>query len=124
MLPMNVKQQIAEDKLSNILYPKRTSNNFKITIRFKKHLSKKYGTALALAKQNKYFMEEGEGNLYTVYTSFLPEDVDELHRLFDLVKDMESTTIYLNNKVIPYIQDLWLFLMWFYKVKWIFFGKF
>jgi len=47
----------------------------------------------------------------------LPEDVEELHALFELVKDMESTTIYLNNKMIPYIQDLWLFLMWFYNVK-------
>jgi hypothetical protein len=24
----------------------------------------------------------------------------------------------LNNKLIPYIQDLWLFLIWFYRIKW------
>jgi hypothetical protein len=114
---MKAKELLIEDKLSNILYPKKTGNHFKVTIRFKKHLSKKYEEALALAKKNKYFMAEGEGNLYTVYASFLPEDVEDLHTLFELVKDMESTTIYLNNKMIPYIQDLWLFLMWFYKVK-------
>ena len=62
-------------------------------------------------------MEEGENNNYKIYVSFYPEDVEELYEIFELVKDNESTKIYLNNKSIPYLQDLWLFLMWFYKIK-------
>jgi hypothetical protein len=114
---MNARSKIQEEKLNNILNPKRANKEFKITLRFQKHLTKKYRQAVELAKQNKYFMEEGEGNFYKIYVSFHPEDVEELYQIFELVKEQESTKIYLNNKPIPYIQDLWLFLMWFYRVK-------
>lgn len=114
---MDAKSRIQEEKLQNILFPKKSNKEFKITIRFQKHLSKKYEEALALARKNKFFMEEGEGNHYKVYVSYYPDDVDDLYRVFELVKEFEATKIYLNNKMIPYTQDLWLFLMWFYRVQ-------
>ena len=114
---MNARQLIAEEKLQNILNPRKSNREFKITIRFQKRLAKNFAKALELAKLNKYFMEEGEGDFYKAYASFYPADVDDLFDLFDLVKDRETTKIYLNNKSIPYIQDLWLFLFWFYRVR-------
>jgi hypothetical protein len=114
---MNARQQIQEEKLQNILNPRQSNKEFKITIRFQKHYSKNFEKALELAKKNKYFLEEGDGDFYKVYASFYPADVEELFKLFELVKDHETTKIYLNNKSIPYIQDLWLFLMWFYRIK-------
>jgi len=114
---MNARQQIQEEKLQNILNPRQANKEFKITIRFQKHYSKNFEKALALAKKNKYFLEEGDGDFYKAYASFYPADVEELFSLFELVKDHENTKIYLNNKSIPYLQDLWLFLIWFYRVK-------
>lgn len=114
---MDAKKRIEEEKLFNILNPKKANSAFKITIRFQKHLSKKYEKAVELAKLNKYFMEEGTGDFYKIYVSFFPEDVEELYKIFELVKNQESTKIYLNNKPIPFIQDLWLFLIWFYRIK-------
>ncbi|MEN8152397.1 MAG: hypothetical protein ABFR75_00115 [Acidobacteriota bacterium] len=114
---MDARTKIEEEKLSNILNPKKSNKEFKITIRFQKHLSKKYEKAVELAKKNPTFMDEGEGEFYKVYVSYFPEEVDALYELFELVKEQETTKIYLNNKLIPYIQDLWLFLMWFYRVK-------
>lgn len=114
---MDAKKKIQEEKLFNILNPKKSNKDFKITVRFQKHLTRKYEEAVVLAKKNKYFLEAGTGNFYKIYVSFFPEDVEELYRIFELVKDQETTKIYLNNKLIPYIQDLWLFLMWFYKIK-------
>ncbi len=114
---MEAEKIIRKEKLDNILNPKDSNKKFKLTIRFQKHLSKNYEMALELAKKNKYFMEQGEGDFYKVYASYYPEDVEELHQLFDLVKNFETTKIYLNNKVIPYVQDLWIFLMWFYRIK-------
>lgn len=113
----DAKQKIEEEKLTNILNPKKANREFKITIRFQKHLTKKYEKAVQLAKNNPYFLEQGEGDFYKIYVSFYPRDVAALHEIFELVKDQETTKIYLNNKLIPYIQDLWLFLMWFYKIK-------
>jgi len=114
---MDAKTQIQDEKLFNILNPKRANKEFKITLRFQKHLTKRYEDALELARQNKYFMEEGDGDFYKIYVSFYPADVEDLYRIFELVKDQETTKIYLNNKLIPYIQDLWLFLMWFHRIK-------
>ena len=114
---MNARKKIQEEKLFNILNPKQANKDFKLTLRFQKHLTKKYEKAAALAKTNKYFLEEGEGDFHKIYVSFYPEDVENLFEIFELVKDQENTKIYLNNKLIPYIQDLWLFLAWFYKVK-------
>jgi len=114
---MDAKERIESEKLSNILNPKKSNKEFKVTIRFQKHLSRKYEKALELAKKNLYFMEEGDGDFKKVYVSFFPKDVDDLYELFELVKEQETTRIYLNNKPIPYIQDLWLFLMWYYRVK-------
>ncbi|NIM82212.1 MAG: hypothetical protein GTO20_25780 [Candidatus Aminicenantes bacterium] len=114
---MDARKKIQEEKLFNILNPKRANKEFKITLRFRKHLSKKYQEAVELAKKNKYFLEEGEGDSYKIYVSFYPEEVEELYQIFELVKEQETTKIYLNNKLIPYLQDLWLFLMWFYRIK-------
>ncbi len=114
---MDARNKIEEEKLSNILNPKKSNKDFKITIRFQKHLSKKYEKAVELAKKNPNFMDEGKGDFYKIYVSYFPEDVAALYEIFELVKEQETTKIYLNNKLIPYIQDLWLFLMWFYKVK-------
>lgn len=114
---MDARKKIQEEKLYNILNPKRANKEFKITIRFQKQLTNKYEKAVELARQNKYFLEEGTGTFHKIYVSFYPEDVEELFRIFELVKEQETTKIYLNNKLIPYIQDLWLFLLWFYRVK-------
>jgi hypothetical protein len=114
---MDARQLIQEEKLQNILNPRKSNREFKITIRFRKHVSKNFEKALEMAKSNKYFMEEGQGDFYKAYASFYPADVEGLFNLFELVKDQETTKIFLNNKAIPYIQDLWLFLLWFYRVK-------
>ena len=49
------------------------------------------------------------GDFYRAYASFYPADVEELFNLFELVKEHETTKIYLNNKAIPYIQDFGFF---------------
>lgn len=113
---MNASEIIRREKLDNILNPKKTNRSFKITIRFQKQLTRNFERALELARRNPYFMEEGEGDFYKVYAGFTPDRVDELYQLFELVKGAETTVIFLNNKRIPYIQDLWMFLMWFYRV--------
>lgn len=114
---MNARKLIEEEKLQNILNPRKSNREFKVTIRFQKNLTKNFEKALELARENPHFMEEGEGDHYKAYASFFPADVEGLHELFERVKDRDTTKIYLNNKAIPYVQDLWLFLLWFYRVK-------
>jgi len=114
---MDAQNKIQEAKLRNILNPGESAREFKITIRFREHSSDDCRVAVELARKNKYFLEEHEPNHTSYYASFYPEDVNDLYLLFQRVKELESTRIYLNDKRIPYIQELWLFLMWFYRVQ-------
>lgn len=114
---MDARQQIEEEKLQNILNPRKANREFKVTIRFQKRLSRNFAKALELARRNPHFMEEGEGDRYRAYASFYPEDVEAMHELFELVKDQDTTRLFLNNKPVPYVHDLWLFLLWFYRVR-------
>lgn len=114
---MNLRTQMQEAKLRNILDPDRSAKEFKITIRFRNHSSSDIQEALALARKNEFYFEEGVGKFRKIYASFYPENVADLFKIFELVKNQETTKLYLNNKQIPYIQDLWLFLMWFHQVK-------
>jgi hypothetical protein len=114
---MDARQQIEEEKLQNILNPRKANREFKVTIRFQKRLSRSFEKALALARRNPHFMEEGEGDRYRAYASFHPADVEAMHELFELVKDQDTTRLFLNNKAVPYVHDLWLFLLWFYRVR-------
>jgi len=113
----NAREIIAAEKLRNILNPRESNELFKITVRFQKHLGPSFAKALELARKNPHFLEEGQGDYYRVYASFFPEDAQALHELFQYVKDQDTTRLFLNNKPVPYIQDLWLFLMWFYRVR-------
>lgn len=114
---MNAKETIQEEKLMNILNPPQGNREFKVTIRFLKYSFNKVDQAFELAKKNPYFLEEREGDSLRVYVSFYPQDAEALREMFNLVHDRETTRLYLNNKAIPYIQELWLLLMWFYMIK-------
>lgn len=114
---MNSAARIDQEKLDNILNPRSANRSFKITVRFEKHLSRKFEEALTLARQSDSFLEEETAGTVRYYVSFRPADVDRLYEIFELVKEQESTVLFLNNKRIPFIQDLWLFLMWFYRVR-------
>ena len=46
-MEMDAKKRIEEEKLFNILNPKKANSAFKITIRFQKHLSVFVGKRLA-----------------------------------------------------------------------------
>lgn len=108
---------IQEEKLNLLLNKERAQHEFKITIRFEGYPEETCSEAIRIAISNRYYMEEGTGKNRRIYASFYPEDVEDLSRLFDLVRNREKTRLYLNNKAVPYVQELWLFLMWFYRTK-------
>jgi hypothetical protein len=114
---MDVPAKINQEKLQSILKPHQEGLQFKITLRFQKFYSKKFEKAYELARENREFYEEGEGEFQRIYASFSRENFTDLHTLYDLVKHRENTRIFINNRTIPYAQDLWLFLAWFYNVK-------
>ncbi len=114
---MDARRQIEAEKLANILNPRDANQQFKITVRFEKNPTRSFPRALEIARRNRFYLTEGSGDATRHHASFLPEDVEDLYELFELVKEFETTRITLNHKPIPYIHDLWLFLMWFHRVR-------
>jgi len=109
--------QALDEKLDSILHPSTQAKEFKITLRFGHKLSPHYERAVELAKKNPTYREEGAGEWVRHSATFCPEDVEELFELFNLVHEWESTEVLINHKRIPYGHQLWLPLMWFYRVK-------
>jgi hypothetical protein len=107
----------AQDQLDDILHPSTTAKSFRITVVFGPRVNPNYDKALALAKRNPTYKEEGAGDWLRHSAVYTPDIVEELFELFNLVHDWETTEILVNHKRLPYGQQLWVPLMWFYRVK-------
>jgi hypothetical protein len=106
-----------EAKLESILQPRDHAPQFKVTIEFGYKTSPNYEKAVDLARRNPTYYEEGEGEWIRHSATYTPEDVEDLFELFNLVHEWEKTEVLVNHKKIPYGHQLWLPLMWFYRVK-------
>ena len=106
-----------EEKLADILYPSTKAREFKITLVFGHKMTSDYEKAVDLAKRNPTYREEGSGEWVRHSATYTPDEVEELFNLFNLVHEWEGTEVLVNHKRIPYGHQLWLPLMWFYRVK-------
>jgi hypothetical protein len=107
----------SEEKLTDILRPSTQAAQFKITLVFGHKISPDYKKAVDLARRNPTYTEEGSGEWVRHAATYTPDEVEELFDLFNLVHDWESTEVLVNHKSIPYGHQLWLPLMWFYRIK-------
>jgi hypothetical protein len=106
-----------EEKLSDILHPSPKAKEFKVTLVFGYKTSPDYAKAVDLAKRNPAYAEEGSGEWLRHSATFSPAQVEDLFALFRLVHDWEKTEVLVNHKRIPYAHELWLPLMWFYRIR-------
>jgi len=76
----------------------------RITLAFGKSTSKNYSFAVELAMKYPTYTEEQVGKDITHKVTFGFDEVDALKELLDLVGQWKSTTLYLNNKAIPFAK--------------------
>jgi hypothetical protein len=112
-----VNDQAAKEKLEDILLPGPKAKVFRITLVFGYKMHSNYKKAVALAKRNPTYKEEGEGEWVRHSAVYTPEDVDDLFDLFNLVHEWDTTEVLVNNKRLPYGHQLWIPLMWFYRIR-------
>ena len=105
-----------KEKLEEILYPKKAPKKFKITLIFKHRLAESYKKAVELAKKNPTYREKGTGEWKKHYVTYTPEEVEDLFKIFNLVHDFDDLEILINHKKLPYAHQLWILLMWFYRI--------
>jgi len=106
-----------QEKLEDILTPSTEAKSFRITIIFGYKMSPDYAKAVALAKRNPTYKEEGAGEWIRHSAVYMHAEVEDLFELFNLVHDWDTTEVLVNHKKIPYGHQLWLPLMWFYRIK-------
>jgi hypothetical protein len=106
-----------QEKLEDILYPATEAKSFRITVVFGYKMGDAYKKAVTLAKKNPTYKEEGEGEWIRHSAVFTPSEADDLFELFNLVHDWDTTEVLVNHKKLPYGHQLWLPLMWFYRIK-------
>ena len=109
--------QAARDKLYEILHPDTQARKFKITLEFGYKTSANYDKAVKLARKNSAYKEEGSGEWIRHSATYTPENVEDLFNLFNLIHQWETTDVLVNHKKIPYAHQLWLPMMWFYRIK-------
>ena len=107
----------AKEQLDDILHPDTTAKSFRITVVFRRRAHPGYAAAVELAKRNPTYREEGAGDFLRHSAVYTPAEVEDLFRLFNLVHDWETTEILVNHKRLPYGHQLWLPLMWFYRIR-------
>jgi len=111
------QDRATQEKLEDILAPSTKAKSFRITVVFGYKMTPDYEKAVALAKRNPTYKVEGEGEWVRHSAVYTPAEVEDLFALFSLVHDWETTDVLVNHKKIPYGHQLWLPLMWFYRIK-------
>jgi len=106
-----------EEKLASILHPSAKAKEFKITLVFGYKMSPDYAKAVDLAKRNPDYSEEGTGEWVRHSATFGPAQADDLFALYNLIHEWDKTEVLVNHKPIPYGRELWIPLMWFYRIK-------
>ena len=106
-----------EEKLDSILHPSTQAKSFKITLDFGYRISPNYKKAVELAKKNPTYKEKGEDEWIRHSVTFTTDEADDLFELFNLVHEWDNLKVLVNHKEIPYGHQLWLPLMWFYRIK-------
>ncbi len=110
-------EQAQKDLLDEILYPSDQAKHFKVTLVFPAKVSASYEKAVELAKKSPTYQSEGSGQGIRHSATYTPDEVEELFALFSLVHDWPETEVLVNHKQLPYGHQLWLPLMWFYRVR-------
>jgi hypothetical protein len=111
------KEIVDKEILEDILTKSRKRRKFKITVCFRETLSEKSKEAVILANSLKTYWTEGDGKYKYHCVAFLPEDVEILHELWELVNNFEYKKVFINNYRLPYSQSLWLLLFWINRIK-------
>ncbi len=105
-----------DEKLADILQPSSRAKAFKITLVFTCRLHPNYKKAVDLARRSPTYHEEGSGEFVRHSATFTTDEVEDLFELFQLVHDWDTTEVLVNHKPLPYGHQLWLPLMWFYRI--------
>ena len=105
-----------EARLHRILRPTH-QQSLEISVEYTPLSPRESDPADALCRKAPHFAPNPSPHTGRIMAHFDRGHVQELFDLFECVKERPGTQIRVNHRPLPYGQDLWLFLMWFYRVR-------
>jgi hypothetical protein len=103
------------DRMKEILYPKRYHPLFSITLIFPPDESPHYQEAINIAKKSPHYHTTDEGRFLRHYAKFDVSQIETLYQLHELLETFENSyEVLVNDKMLPYARGLWLPLMWLF----------
>ncbi|MDH5405039.1 MAG: hypothetical protein OEZ30_00135 [Candidatus Aminicenantes bacterium] len=101
-------------RMIEILYPEKLREKFTITIVFGHSRKKQYREAVELAKQAPSYYTKGEGRWLKHYAKYDSLSATKLFELTSLLDKFIKFEVLVQDKPLPYGQNLWLPLMWIF----------
>lgn len=103
------------DRMKEILYPKRYNPRFSITLVFPPDKSPHYSEAVEIAKLSPHYHTTGQRRFLRHYAKFDVSQVETLFKLSELLESFKNSyEVMVNDKYLPYGRGLWLPLMWLF----------
>jgi hypothetical protein len=99
--------------LQDALYDRPVSRPFSYTIVFAPFEGARYEQAVDLARRTSDYFETGSGDRRHHRARFKPDQVVELRDLWQLVGDLPSADVLVDDRPVPYARELWLPLLWY-----------
>ena len=115
-----------DPEMVEILYPDRADKSFNVTVVFgpppaggddPDTVEREYERAVSIARKSKRYRSEGSGRYLRHFATFGIDEVNDLHEVFYRVSEYPFCEILVRGKRVPYGQELWLPLLWFFRTS-------
>jgi hypothetical protein len=85
---------------------------FSVSLEFSTFDGPNFARAMEMAKASAEFRELTHGESVRYRARFYPDNVRGLKALFEIVGQVDSTEVLIDDKPVPYARELWLPLLW------------
>ena len=116
-----MRKDFAEDPeireaIDDILYPFRSKKDPVIAIQFgvPNDRQDEWREAVSFASAHNSYTTSKSGRLTKHRIELKPDQVWEIHQLYQMLENSPHLEIFINGQRLPYAATLWLPLLWFY----------
>ena len=85
---------------------------FSVSLEFSRFEGPNFERAMGMARASAEFRELPHGESVRYRARFYPDNVRALKELFEIVGQLDSTEVLIDDKPVPYARELWLPLLW------------
>lgn len=86
---------------------------FSFTLVFGAFEGDRYARAIDMARASAEYWQVGEGASLRHRARFYPTQALQMRDLFEVISDLPSCEVLVDDRPVPYARDMWLPMLWF-----------